>query len=63
MVVWPYLWIAFMLGLVIATIVVAIRERKARAVARAAYASPAAEEPMALPAEETPFEPVEEEPL
>ncbi len=30
MVIWPYLWIACMLGLVIATSVVAMREKKAR---------------------------------
>lgn len=27
---WPYIWIAIMLGLVIATVVVAMREKKAR---------------------------------
>lgn len=27
---WPYIWIAFMLALVISTIVVAMREKKAR---------------------------------
>jgi hypothetical protein len=27
---WPYVWIAFMLGLIIATSVVAMREKKAR---------------------------------
>ena len=30
---WPYLWIAFMLGLVVATTVVAMREKKARSAA------------------------------
>jgi len=30
MVIWPYLWIACMLGLVIVTSVVAMREKKAR---------------------------------
>ena len=30
---WPYLWIAAMLGLVIATVVAAIREKKARTAA------------------------------
>ncbi len=30
---WPYVWIAFMLGLVIATTVVAMREKKARTAA------------------------------
>lgn len=32
-IIWPILWILFMLGLVVTTIVVAIRENKARALA------------------------------
>ncbi len=30
---WPYVWIAFMLGLVITTTVIAMREKKARTAA------------------------------
>lgn len=30
---WPFVWITFMLGLVVATTVVAVREKKARAAA------------------------------
>ena len=33
---WPYIWIAIMLGLITATVVTALREKKAQAKAKAA---------------------------